>query len=140
MNNSENINNTTEVKSNGLNIDLEGWGILFAMTLKVFGLVPIVVKIGQTKSAEDISLATPIMFLIAFLLLALISFKKAFYVPLGLFIIGIAVAIILILQKVLYEKSKNNVEQQINQEIDSQKTTFKFPDPNLPNGIYAELD
>lgn len=139
MNNSEN-NDATQTASNGFNIDLEGGCILLAMCLKVFGLVPIVVKIAQTKSAEDISLATPIMFLIAFLLLALISFKKAFYLPLGLFVIGIAVAVILIVQKVLYENSKSSVEQQINKEIENQQTTFNFPDPNLPTGIYSESD
>ena len=125
------------------NIDLEGWGILLAMCLKVFGLVPIIVRIAQTKSAEDISLATPIMFCVAFLMLALISFKKGFYVPLGLFVIGIGVSIVLIVQKVLYEKSKNGVEQEIDREIEHTKTTFNFPDPhiaNLEDPVYGEFN
>ena len=83
------------------------------------------------------------MFLIAFFLLAIISFKKAFYVPLGLFAVGIAVSVVLIVQKILYENSKSKEEQQINAEIEKQHTTFNFPDPNLPNndipnGIYSE--
>jgi len=142
MENTNNENQQPNVNS-WANIDLEGWGILFAMFLKVFGLVPIVVRIAQTKSAEDISLATPIMFLVAFLILALISFKKAFYVPLGLFIIGIGVAVVLIVQKVLYEKSKSNAEEEINKEIQMQQTNFKFPNPNIPNleePIYGEFN
>ena len=125
-----NVNNQLQnTQSNTM--DLVGIGVLVAMALKTFGLIPIIVKVAKNKSAEDISIATPIMYLIAFSILATISFLKGFYLPLFLFLGGIAVAVILLVQKINYESSKQSDLDKIAQEIDNDPTSFKFPNPYI---------
>jgi len=110
-----NVNNQLQnTQSNTM--DLVGIGVLVAMALKTFGLIPIIVKVAKNKSAEDISIATPIMYLIAFSILATISFLKGL-LPLFYFG-GIAVAVILLVQKINYESSKQSDLDKIAQEID----------------------
>jgi uncharacterized protein with PQ loop repeat len=88
--------------------DFMGLFILIAMLIKACAQIPTIIKVTQTKSAEDISIVMPIMFLISFSILAAISLNRKLYMPLLIFIIGIATSIILIIQKSTYEKSKNN--------------------------------
>lgn len=131
VNNVQN-NINQQVQNNQSTMDLAGIGILIAMALKTCGLIPIIVKVAKNKSAEDISIATPIMYLVAFSILATISFLKGFYLPLLLFLGGIAVAIILLVQKINYENSKQSDLDKIAHEIDDDPTSFKFPSPYLP--------
>lgn len=94
----------TETSSN---YDYMGLFILIAMLLKACAQIPLIIKITQTKSAEDISMIMPIMFLAAFSILAAISLKRKLYFPLLIFIIGITTSIILLVQISMYEKSKD---------------------------------
>ena len=87
--------------------DVVGLFILFAMLFKACAQIPIIIKVTQTKSAEDISIITPIMFLVSFLILTIISLIKRLFMPLLIFTIGIITSTILIIQKIIYEKSKN---------------------------------
>jgi uncharacterized protein with PQ loop repeat len=133
-NNNNNHTNTNNIKPK--EFDYMGMFILLAMSLKACGQSPLIIKITQTKSAEDISLATPIMFSISFLILAILSFKKKLYIPLFIFIIGIATSVILLLQIILYEKSKNNNDNNKSGGEDGSSGSgnerdFKFPNPNL---------
>lgn len=117
--------------------DISGIIILIAMGLKVFGLLPLIVKINKTGSAKDVSLATPIMYLIAFVILGVLSFMKEFYVPLILFAAGIIISIFLIVQIDNYEKKR--AERPLNQldaEIQEYPTKFTFPNP-IDNNVPA---
>lgn len=109
------------------NVSIIEIAIFFAVILKVFGLVPLIIQVSKNKSAEDISIATPIMFLGAFSILCVISFMKGMYGPFFLFLIGAIVAIVLLLQKILYERSKTSIVH----EESNRKTDFEFPDPKL---------
>jgi len=105
--------------------DFMGLFILIAMLIKACAQIPIIIKVTQTKSAEDISIIMPIMFLISFSILAAISLNRKLYMPLLIFTIGIATSIILIIQKSTYEKSKdNNIPELPNY----QQNNFQFPD------------
>jgi uncharacterized protein with PQ loop repeat len=119
----------TETSSN---YDYIGLFILIAMLLKACAQIPLIIKITQTKSAEDISIIMPIMFLAAFSILGAISLKRKLYFPLLIFSIGIATSIILLVQISMYEKSKDTSSSS----LDSPRATpsdqtneFKFPDP-----------
>jgi len=92
-------------------IDYSGLGILFGMIIQAFALIPIIIKVSINKSAQDISIVTPMMMLFSFILFSVISFIKKFYFPLLIFIIGIVVSGILITQKVLYETSVSRKNQ-----------------------------
>lgn len=105
FNNSNFLNMQDNPKSS---YDFMGFFILIAMLLKACAQIPLIIKVTQTKSAEDISLIMPIMFLLSFSILGIISLRQKLYKPLFIFIIGIISSIILIIQKTAYEKSKNN--------------------------------
>jgi hypothetical protein len=102
-----NFNNTPQHNTNQ-SYDFMGLFILIAMVIKACAQIPIIIKVTQTKSAEDISIITPIMFLVSFSILGAISLIKKLFLPLFIFIIGIISSIILIIQKISYEKSKKD--------------------------------
>jgi uncharacterized protein with PQ loop repeat len=96
---------TLNIQSNS-SFDAVGFFILIAMLIKSCAQIPIIIKVTQTKSAEDISIIMPIMFLLSFSILSMISLRKQLYKPFLIFLIGIISSIILIIQKLAYEKSK----------------------------------
>lgn len=112
--------------------------VFIAIALKTFGLIPLVIRVARTQSAEDISYITPIMFLLAFLILCVVSIAKKVYAPILLFLIGITASVVLLIQKIMYENNKTSTdgegESKIDKEIMKYHTKFKFPDPNL-NGL-----
>jgi|SaaInlStandDraft_5_1057022.scaffolds.fasta_scaffold158952_2 hypothetical protein len=108
-------NNSATVVSHNTNtpnvankLDYFGIGILVAMGLKCFALIPTIAQVAKTGTVEEISIVTPIFYTIAFLVLFIISFLKKYYIPMLLFIIGVVTAIILLVQKIIYEKSNKN--------------------------------
>jgi uncharacterized protein with PQ loop repeat len=105
--------------------DFMGLFILIAMLIKACAQIPLIIKVTQTKSAEDISIMTPIMFLISFSILGTLSLMKKLYMPLLIFIIGVATSIILIIQKITYEKSKDNYAPEL---PNYQQNNFQFPE------------
>jgi hypothetical protein len=129
--NNTNIFNTSSSSSS---YDYLGLSILVAMLIKACAQIPLIIKITQTKSAEDISIIMPIMFLVSFSILGAISFSRKLYFPLMIFGIGIAASIILIVQISIYEKSKNSdYEQSPNNQNNgtpqTQPIDFQFPNP-----------
>ena len=121
--------NLQNLSSSNSSYDYLGLFILIAMLIKACAQIPLIIKITQTKSAEDISIIMPIMFLVSFSILGIISLNRRLYFPLLIFTIGIASSIILIVQISMYEKSKDSsdilpVPTPIDRPID-----FKFPDP-----------
>jgi len=128
-NNPNNLNfqNLTSPNSS---YDTLGLLILIAMLIKACAQIPLIIKITQSKSAEDISIISPIMFLVAFSILGAISLTRRLYLPLLIFTIGIATSIILIIQVSMYEKSKNaDYEQPPTGAPKTQPIDFQFPDP-----------
>lgn len=124
----ENINNSNffNMQNNpASSYDFMGLFILIAMLIKACAQIPLIVKVTQTKSAEDISIMTPIMFLISFSILGTLSLMKKLYMPLLIFIIGVATSIILIVQKITYEKSKDNYASEL---PNYQQNNFQFPE------------
>jgi uncharacterized protein with PQ loop repeat len=99
------------------------------MLIKACAQIPLIIKITQSKSAEDVSIIMPIMFLVSFSILGAISLNRRLYLPLLIFTIGIATSIILIIQVSIYEKSKNSDYDQPSGELKIQPIDFKFPDP-----------
>jgi uncharacterized protein with PQ loop repeat len=126
MSNNNNMQDLFNMHNNpSSSYDFMGLFILIAMLIKACAQIPIIIKVTQTKSAEDISIIMPIMFLISFSILAAISLNRKLYMPLLIFTIGIATSIILIIQKSTYEKSKdNNIPELPNY----QQNNFQFPD------------
>jgi uncharacterized protein with PQ loop repeat len=124
-----NINNFNLQNSSSSSYDYLGLFILIAMLLKACAQIPLIIKITQSKSAEDISIIMPIMFLVSFSILGLISINRRLYFPLLIFTIGIASSIILIVQISMYEKSKNSDYEKPSGELKIQPIDFKFPDP-----------
>lgn len=127
--NNFNFKNLTSPNSS---YDTLGLLILIAMLIKACAQIPLIIKITQSKSAEDISIISPIMFLVAFSILGAISLNRRLYLPLLIFTIGIATSIILIIQVSMYEKSKNsdNDKSQNNQNgAPTRPIDFQFPDP-----------
>jgi uncharacterized protein with PQ loop repeat len=126
MSNNNNMQDLFNMHNNpSSSYDFMGLFILIAMLIKACAQIPLIIKVTQTKSAEDISILTPIMFLISFSILGTLSLMKRLYMPLLIFIIGIATSIILIIQKSTYEKSKdNNIPELPNY----QQNNFQFPD------------
>ena len=123
--NVNNFNNFGNLSPSSSSYDFMGLFILIAMLIKACAQIPLIIKVTQTKSAEDISILTPIMFLISFSILGTLSLMKKLYMPLLIFTIGIATSIILIIQKSTYEKSKdNNIPELPNY----QQNNFQFPD------------
>jgi len=114
--NNFNFQNLTSPNSS---YDTLGLLILIAMLIKACAQIPLIIKITQSKSAEDVSIIMPIMFLVSFSILGAISLNRKLYFPLLIFTIGIATSIILIIQVSMYEKSKNS--------------DYENP-PNHPNG------
>jgi uncharacterized protein with PQ loop repeat len=127
-----NIFNMQNLSSSSSSYDFMGLFILIAMLIKACAQIPIIIKVTQTKSAEDISIIMPIMFLISFSILAAISLNRKLYMPLLIFIIGIATSIILIIQKSTYEKSKDNYTPEL---PNYKQNNFQLPDSNA---IYKE--
>ena len=125
--------NFQNLTSSNSSYDTLGLLILIAMLIKACAQIPLIIKITQSKSAEDISIITPIMFLVAFSILGAISLNRRLYLPLLIFTIGIATSIILIIQVSMYEKSKNaDYEQPPNHQNGAPKIQpidFQFPDP-----------
>jgi len=108
--------------------------VVFSMALVSFALVPLVVRIARTQSAKDISYATPIMFTLAFVILTFVSAIKKLYLAFFIFIIGLVISIILLVQKIMYEKNSSNYidgDSQEDIEIEDYPTKFSFPDPEL---------
>lgn len=101
--------NLLNIPNSNSSYDVVGLFILFAMLFKACAQIPIIIKVTQTKSAEDISIITPIMFLVSFSILTIISLVKRLYMPLLIFTIGIITSTILIIQKLIYEKSKKTL-------------------------------
>jgi hypothetical protein len=127
--NSNNFN-FQNLTSSTSSYDTLGLLILIAMLIKACAQIPLIIKITQSKSAEDVSIISPIMFLVSFSILGAISLNRRLYLPLLIFTIGIATSIILIIQVSMYEKSKNaDYEQQPNRIPQTQPIDFKFPDP-----------
>ena len=125
------LNNTNlfNSSSSSSSYDYLGLFILIAMLIKACAQIPLIIKITQTKSAEDISIIMPIMFLASFSILGAISFSRKLYFPLMIFGIGIAASIILIVQISIYEKSKSSVDSSSNNQLNNQQNNFQFPDP-----------
>jgi uncharacterized protein with PQ loop repeat len=127
--NSNNFN-FQNLTSSTSSYDTLGLLILIAMLIKACAQIPLIIKITQSKSAEDVSIISPIMFLVSFSILGAISLNRRLYLPLLIFTIGIATSIILIIQVSMYEKSKNaDYDQQPNRIPQTQPIDFKFPDP-----------
>jgi len=130
--NSNNFNFQNLTSSNS-SYDTLGLLILIAMLIKACAQIPLIIKITQSKSAEDMSIISPIMFLVAFSILGAISLNRRLYLPLLIFSIGIATSIILIIQVSMYEKSKNADYEQPPNHPDGvskiQPIDFQFPDP-----------
>ena len=106
--NLNNFNNFQNLTSASSSYDTLGLLILIAMLIKACAQIPLIIKITQSKSAEDVSIIMPIMFLVSFSILGAISLNRRLYFPLLIFTIGIATSIILIIQVSMYEKSKNS--------------------------------
>ena len=104
MNNS----NLNKKNSSFKDMDIFSWGIFIAMFLKIFSLLPTVIKVAKLKTAEDISIITPILLLIAFSILFVICIIKKYHLPLLLFCIGIVISAILLIQIVIYNNSEDN--------------------------------
>ena len=125
--------NFGNLSSSSSSYDYMGLFILIAMLIKACAQIPLIIKITHSKSAEDISIIMPIMFLTSFSILGAISLNRKLYFPLIIFTIGIASSIILIIQISMYEKSKDTSEQTQQQpakEIpNNQPIDFQFPDP-----------
>ena len=128
--NVNNFNNFGNLSPSSSSYDFMGLFILIAMLIKACAQIPLIIKVTQTKSAEDISIMTPIMFLISFSILGTLSLMKRLYMPLLIFIIGIATSIILIIQKSTYEKSKDNNAPEL---PNYQQNNFQFPDSKTIN-------
>ena len=128
--NVNNFNNFGNLSPSSSSYDFMGLFILIAMLIKACAQIPLIIKVTQTKSAEDISILTPIMFLISFSILGTLSLMKRLYMPLLIFIIGIATSIILIIQKSTYEKSKDNNAPEL---PNYQQNNFQFPDSKTIN-------
>jgi hypothetical protein len=128
--NNFNFQNLTSPNSS---YDTLGLLILIAMLIKACAQIPLIIKITQSKSAEDISIIMPIMFLVSFSILGAISLNRRLYLPLLIFTIGIATSIILIIQVSMYEKSKNsdydNPPNHPNGAPPTRPIDFQFPDP-----------
>ena len=131
--NNFNFQNLTSPNSS---YDTLGLLILIAMLIKACAQIPLIIKITQSKSAEDVSIIMPIMFLVSFSILGAISLNRRLYFPLLIFTIGIATSIILIIQVSMYEKSKNSdYENPPNHPNGgggappTRPIDFKFPDP-----------
>lgn len=130
-----NVNNFTNfgnLSSSSSSYDYLGLFILIAMLIKACAQIPLIIKITQSKSAEDISIIMPIMFLTSFSILGAISLNRRLYFPLLIFVIGIATSIILIIQISMYEKSKDTSKIQpypFKETPDNQRIDFQFPDP-----------
>ena len=131
VNNFNNFGNLTSSSSSS-SYDYLGLFILIAMLIKACAQIPLIIKITQTKSAEDISIIMPIMFLTSFSILGAISLSRKLYFPLLIFAIGIATSIILIIQISMYEKSKDTsepVQYPSKETPDNKPIDFQFPDP-----------
>lgn len=115
--------NFDNLSSSSSSYDFMGLFILIAMLIKACAQIPLIIKVTKTKSAEDISILTPIMFLISFSILGTLSLMKRLYMPLLIFIIGVATSIILIVQKITYEKSKDNYAPEL---PNYQQNNFQF--------------
>ena len=128
--NNFNFQNLTSPNSS---YDTLGLLILIAMLIKACAQIPLIIKITQSKSAEDISIIMPIMFLVSFSILGAMSLNRRLYLPLLIFTIGIATSIILIIQVSMYEKSKNADYEQPSDHPNGAPPTrpidFQFPDP-----------
>jgi len=130
--NFNNLNNFQNLSSATSSYDTLGLLILIAMLIKACAQIPLIIKITQSKSAEDVSIIMPIMFLVSFSILGAISLNRRLYFPLLIFTIGIATSIILIIQVSMYEKSKNSDYEQPNGGGGAPPTRpidFQFPDP-----------
>ena len=127
--NSNNLNNFQNLSSATSSYDTLGLLILIAMLIKACAQIPLIIKITQSKSAEDVSIIMPIMFLVSFSILGAISLNRRLYFPLLIFTIGIATSIILIIQVSMYEKSKNSDYEQPNGAPPTRPIDFQFPDP-----------
>ena len=101
--NSNNFNFQNLTPSNS-SYDTLGLLILIAMLIKACAQIPLIIKITQSKSAEDVSIIMPIMFLVSFSILGAISLNRRLYLPLLIFTIGIATSIILIIQQIQSDK------------------------------------
>ena len=125
--NNFNFQNLTSPNSS---YDTLGLLILIAMLIKACAQIPLIIKITQSKSAEDVSIIMPIMFLVSFSILGAISLNRKLYFPLLIFTIGIATSIILIIQVSMYEKSKNSdYDEPPSGTPPTRPIDFKFPDP-----------
>lgn len=102
INNNEANNQVTKPQ-----FDYFGIGILVAMALKSFALIPTIAQVTKTGTLEEISIVTPIFFMVAFFILFVISFLKKYYIPMLLFIVGTITSIILLVQKIIYDRSGN---------------------------------
>ena len=136
--NSNNLNNFQNLTSATSSYDTLGLLILIAMLIKACAQIPLIIKITQSKSAEDVSIIMPIMFLVSFSILGAISLNRRLYFPLLIFTIGIATSIILIIQVSMYEKSKNSDYEQPSSNYNggggggahpTRPIDFQFPDP-----------
>jgi hypothetical protein len=78
--------------------------IILSFLLISLGLVPIIIQITSNKSANDISIGTPIIFMVAFLTMSITSYIKRSYKLVGVFVVGLAVSIVLLIQKILHDK------------------------------------
>lgn len=130
--------NLQNLSSSTSSYDTLGLLILIAMLIKACAQIPLIIKITQTKSAEDVSIIMPIMFLVAFSILGAISLNRKLYFPLLIFTIGIATSIILIVQITMYEKSKDTESNGSHQgppngppshSNKEHPIDFQFPDP-----------
>lgn len=134
------INNRNYLGKKSLKIDYSGLGILFGITVQAFALIPLIVRVHKTKSAEEISYFTPIMFLFAFILFSVISLSKEYYLPLIVFLVGIVASTMLLVQKIIYEREK--LERKMAPVFDLNNVKLDFAPssaPSLSPGLFPTI-
>lgn len=113
------VENSQPVGNSSSQYNYVNIGILVSMGLKCIGLYPLIIKVAEKKTAEEISFVTPILFFLAFAIIFVISILKKFYIPAVLFFIGMVGGAILFVQKLVYhlseEPSNNNNKQYYNE-------------------------
>lgn len=110
----------------GFKIDYMNISIIISILLLAFGLIPIIIKITTNKSANDISIGTPIMFIISFIILSIASYIKQSYTSLFIFSFGVIISLVLLVQKILFDKSKDDENNNKNKK--GELSGFHFPE------------
>ena len=108
--NIENNNTFKNIKKSPVKLDYSGLFILIALSIQALALIPLVITVSKKKTAEEISMITPIMFLFSFIIFSVIAFTKQYFLPLIIFFIGIVLSAVLLIQKIMYERNKETTK------------------------------